>query len=180
MCVLCWSQYQACFPDLENSALTITVSRKRASTEKRESQPETKRHKEKKRRQRDQGWSVSVTEIQERKHMKTEDEDAQGSPDDTKTTSSSTRSPIAAFLPPQQELWAWADPGWRGSSKSRRVLHARIRKGAGEELQELGVGDCAVFLSTSRPDRPYIGRIHSLWQTPGGNMKVDILYLQDD
>lgn len=27
------------------------------------------------------------------------------------------------------------------------------------------VGDSAVFLSTGRPDRPYIGRIESMWQT---------------
>ena len=94
------------------------------------------------------------------------------SPDDTKTTSH--HSPIAAFLPPQQALWTWADPGWRQSSKSRRLNHSVITKRPreGEEAPEVRVGDCAVFLSTSRPDRPYIGRIHSLWQTAGGNMKV--------
>jgi len=31
-----------------------------------------------------------------------------------------------------------------------------------------------VFLSTSRPDRPYIGRIHSMWATTAGNMKVEV------
>ena len=173
----------------QNSPLTITVSRKRGgSTEKREEKPEkvrrtdNKRHKEKKRRQKDRGWSVSVTEIPEKKEVKednvTQDDDDVAeprSPDDTQTTSPSVHhSPIAAFLPPQQALWTWADPGWRQSSKSRRMMHARItkRQGGGEEAQEVRVGDCAVFLSTSRPDRPYIGRIHSLWQTAGGNMKV--------
>ena len=180
----------------QNSPLTITVSRKRGgSTEKREEKPEkvrrteTKRHKEKKRRQKDRGWSVSVTEIPEKKEVKeehvTQDDEEDdgaaepGSPDDTQTTSPSTvhHSPIAAFLPPQQALWTWADPGWRQSSKSRRLMHARItkRQRGGEEAMEVRVGDCAVFLSTSRPDRPYIGRIHSLWQTAGGNMKVDTL-----
>ena len=179
-----------CFAEMEqNSPLTITVSRKRGgSTEKREEKPEkvrrtdNKRHKEKKRRQKDRGWSVSVTEIPEKKEVKvdnvTQDDDDVAeprSPDDTQTTSPSVHhSPIAAFLPPQQALWTWADPGWRQSSKSRRMMHARItkRQGGGEEAQEVRVGDCAVFLSTSRPDRPYIGRIHSLWQTAGGNMKV--------
>ena len=31
-----------------------------------------------------------------------------------------------------------------------------------------------MFLSTSRPDRPYIGRIHSMWATSAGNMKVEV------
>ena len=181
-----------CFAEMEqNSPLTITVSRKRGSTEKREAKPEkvrrteNKRHKEKKRRQKDRGWSVSVTEIPEKKEEVKEDvtndddeeeiEEPRSPPDDTKTTSSSTHhSPIAAFLPPQQALWTWADPGWRQSSKSRRLNHSVITKGEGEEAQEVRVGDCAVFLSTSRPDRPYIGRIHSLWQTAGGNMKVNL------
>jgi len=178
----------------QNSPLTITVSRKRGgSTEKRETKPEkvkrteNKRHKEKKRRQKDRGWSVSVTEIPEKKEevkedVTNDDDDADETeeprtPDDTKTTSSSSHhSPIAAFLPPQQALWTWADPGWRQSSKSRRLNHSVITKRPreGEEAQEVRVGDCAVFLSTSRPDRPYIGRIHSLWQTAGGNMKVQV------
>jgi len=176
----------------QNSPLTIKVSRKRGgSTEKRETKPEkvkrtdNKRHKEKKRRQKDRGWSVSVTEIPEKKEEVKEDvtnDDADyteepRSPDNTKTTSSSSHhSPIAAFLPPQQALWTWADPGWRQSSKSRRLNHSVITKRPreGEEAQEVRVGDCAVFLSTSRPDRPYIGRIHSLWQTVGGNMKVQV------
>ena len=178
-----------CFAEMEqNSPLTITVSRKRGgSTEKREARPEkvrrteNRRHKEKKRRQKDRGWSVSVTEIPEKREEKVDvtndDEDEveePRSPDDTKMTSPSAHhSPIAAFLPPQQALWTWADPGWRQSSKSRRLMHSRITKrGPGQETQEVSTGDCAVFLSTSRPDRPYIGRIHSLWQTAGGNMKV--------
>ena len=194
-----------CFAEMEqNSPLTITVSRKRGgSTDKREPRPEkarrteAKRHKEKRRRQKDRGWSVSVTEIPEKKTEEVkedvihEDEEGEeqveepGSPDDTKTTSpvSSHHSPIAAFLPPQQALWTWADSGRRQSSKSRRLLHSRITKRApGEEGEavELGVGDCAVFLSTSRPDRPYIGRIHSLWQTAGGNMKVSLVIISHD
>lgn len=29
------------------------------------------------------------------------------------------------------------------------------------------MGDAAVFLSTGRPDRPYIGRIESMWESCG-------------
>lgn len=36
------------------------------------------------------------------------------------------------------------------------------------------VGDCAVFLSTGRPDRPYIGRIESMWESWGSSMVVKV------
>jgi len=36
------------------------------------------------------------------------------------------------------------------------------------------VGDSAVFLSTGRPDRPYIGRIESMWETTSGNKVVRV------
>ena len=152
-----------------------------------ESVKKHKDHKGKKRKQKDSQWSVSVTEIdteaapEEVKEVKDggeeeEEEDAarrSPSPSDERQPASSKRSPIAAFLPPQHSLWTWADPGWRASAKSRRLFHSTIRRqgGGGDTLS---VGDCAVFLSTSRPDRPYIGRIHSLWQTGGGNMKVQV------
>lgn len=36
------------------------------------------------------------------------------------------------------------------------------------------VGDSAVFLSTGRPDRPYIGHIESMWETSTNNMVVRV------
>lgn len=36
------------------------------------------------------------------------------------------------------------------------------------------VGDCAVFLSTGRPDRPYIGRIEAMWESWGSSMVVKV------
>lgn len=36
------------------------------------------------------------------------------------------------------------------------------------------VGDSAVFLSTGRPDRPYIGHIESMWETTNGGMVVRV------
>lgn len=36
------------------------------------------------------------------------------------------------------------------------------------------VGDSAVFLSTGRPDRPYIGHIESMWETANGGMVVRV------
>lgn len=41
-------------------------------------------------------------------------------------------------------------------------------------LWRLQVGDSAVFLSTGRPDRPYIGRIESLWETTSNNRVVKV------
>ena len=88
------------------------------------------------------------------------------------------RAGITAFLPPQHRLWRWADPGHKLSAKSRRVYHSSIARdltGTGEEAETVSVGDCAVFLSTGRPDRPYIGRIHAMWQTAvAGNMRYTL------
>jgi len=126
---------------------------------------------------------VSVTEIsteagekkKEKSKEKLDEDEADDDDVEVKTpdskSSSNDRSPIAAFLPSHSLLWSWSDQGWRQSSKSRRVFHKTIQKGSSESLS---VGDCAVFLSTSRPDRPYIGRIHSMVQTTGGNMKVQV------
>ena len=177
--------------DGDNTALLTNVSRKRSSAgndveeipekvEKSENKKQHKDHKEKKRKQREGEWFVSVTEVSQHKKKEINETNCQeeesdepatpSTPTDAKTTSSN-RSPIAAFLPPQHSLWCWNDDGWRQSTKSRRVLHKSIKKGDNDTLN---VGDCAVFLSTSRPDRPYIGRIHSMWQTGGGNMKVQV------
>eukprot|EP00092_Neocalanus_flemingeri_P006102 GFUD01006573.1.p1 GENE.GFUD01006573.1~~GFUD01006573.1.p1 ORF type:complete len:1213 (-),score=321.37 GFUD01006573.1:383-4021(-) len=80
------------------------------------------------------------------------------------------RSAIASFLPPQHLLWSWSDEGRKLSAKARKVYHDSIEK----DDDTIRVGDCAVFLSTGRPDRPYIGRIHSMWQTSAGNKKVQV------
>jgi len=164
--------------------------KKHASKENKHSKKH-KEHKEKKRKQKTTGWSVSVTEISEEKieekpvsdvdHDITKETEQNGDDDkiyeddvtlpSDRRQGSNNKSPIAAFLPPQHTLWRWADAGHRQNSKSRRLFHKSIRK---DDMDSLEVGDCAVFLSTSRPDRPYIGRIHSLWQTSGGNMKVQV------
>uniref|UniRef100_A0A0K2UI60 Putative LOC100645596 [Bombus terrestris] n=1 Tax=Lepeophtheirus salmonis TaxID=72036 RepID=A0A0K2UI60_LEPSM len=72
------------------------------------------------------------------------------------------KSSMAAFLPAQQ-LWCWAD---NGIKKGRRILHNAIKR---DDDETLSVGACAVFLSTGRPDRPYIGRLESLWEAQGSN-----------
>ena len=86
------------------------------------------------------------------------------------------RRGITSFLPPQHRLWRWADTGRKLSPKSRRVYHNVLARGGQEDTETIAVGDCAVFLSTGRPDRPYIGRIHSMWQTGTGNMRVQVMW----
>ena len=68
--------------------------------------------------------------------------------------------------------WRGGYHNYRGGYNRDRDYYEGEEQGGGGDT--LSVGDCAVFLSTSRPDRPYIGRIHSLWQTGGGNMKVQV------
>ena len=75
---------------------------------------------------------------------------------------------MAAFLP-HQNLWKWASKGHKRIKT--RCLHREIRRGRGEKL---AIGDCAVFLSTGRPDRPYVGRLESLWETSSGQMRVKV------
>ena len=75
---------------------------------------------------------------------------------------------MAAFLPAQQ-LWRWST---KGHKRARgRMLHREIERDEGETL---AVGDCAIFLSTGRPDRPYVGRLESLWETSAGQMRVRV------
>jgi len=157
----------------------------KASKVKKDENKERHRHnsksKDKKKRHKESEWSVvSVTEIkQQEEEEKSVEPAAPATPvpqpadsdGEAGTGGGTERSPIAAFLPAHAALWRWADDGWRVSPKSRRVYHTSIVK---EDAEVVQVGDCAVFLSTSRPDRPYIGRIHSLWQTTAGNKKVQV------
>ncbi|XP_045771557.1 protein winged eye isoform X1 [Maniola jurtina] len=73
-------------------------------------------------------------------------------------------SKMAAFLP-GGALWRWHGPAYRRTAKPRlrKLFYRAIQRG--EEV--LHVGDAAVFLSTGRADRPYIGRIAALWEARG-------------
>ena len=72
-------------------------------------------------------------------------------------------------------LWHWADEGYRrpgSKGKAKKLFHRSIARGQADEI--LNVGDCAVFLSTARVDRPYIGQVELLWETWNGNMMVKV------
>lgn len=83
-----------------------------------------------------------------------------------------SRSKMAAFLPARQ-LWGWAGKGYRrpgAKGRAKKQFFRAIQRGT-ETIQ---IGDSAVFLSTGRPDRPYIGRIESMWETSSSNMVVKV------
>ncbi|CAG0895995.1 unnamed protein product [Darwinula stevensoni] len=113
------------------------------------------------------------TEEQEREGSSPEDESSaeQEEPSKRERHVSETRSKMAAFLPDRQ-LWSWASKGYKRQAKGRtkKEFHKAIQRG--EEI--IRVGDCAVFLSTGRPDRPYIGQIEMMWEAWGGNMLVKV------
>ena len=78
-------------------------------------------------------------------------------------------------LTPQKgrELWQWSGEGYRrpgGKGKSKKLFFRSIQRGK----DSLHVNDCAVFLSTGRSDRPYIGKIEMLWETGNGSMMVKV------
>jgi len=75
-------------------------------------------------------------------------------------------------------LWRWVegDDGYRrpgSKGKAKKLFHRDIQRG-GNSNEILSVGDCAVFLSTARVDRPYIGKVELLWETWNGNMMVKV------
>ncbi|CAH0564851.1 unnamed protein product [Brassicogethes aeneus] len=76
-----------------------------------------------------------------------------------------SRSKISAFLPANQ-LWGWSGKGYKrtkAKGRSKKCFYRSIQRGK----ETITIGDCAVFLSTGRPDRPYIGRIEAMWEMYG-------------
>lgn len=103
-------------------------------------------------------------------------------------------SKIAAFLP-ERQLWGWFGTAYRKAGvkgRARKQFYKTIKRGketitvsraaavSSKNVSILSplsqVGDCAVFLSTGRPDRPYIGRIESMWETTAGNRVVRVAW----
>ncbi|KAL1497393.1 hypothetical protein ABEB36_008371 [Hypothenemus hampei] len=76
-----------------------------------------------------------------------------------------SRSKMSAFLPARQ-LWHWSGKGYkrpRAKGKSKKCFYKSIERGK----ESITVGDAAVFLSTGKPDRPYIGTIQNMWELCG-------------
>lgn len=72
-----------------------------------------------------------------------------------------------------RELWVWSGsstkrPGMKG--KAKKEYYKTVARGR----ETLSVGESAVFLSTGRPNLPYVGRIESFWEAWGGQMVVKV------
>uniref|UniRef100_A0A1A9WJB2 BAH domain-containing protein n=1 Tax=Glossina brevipalpis TaxID=37001 RepID=A0A1A9WJB2_9MUSC len=127
--------------------------------------------------------AVSATVKVKTEHMEMDQEDESTSNlmseisdetkgDDAVEHNNSKGSKIAAFLPDRQ-LWGWLGKAYRKAGvkgRARKQFYKTIKRGK----ETITVGDCAVFLSTGRPDRPYIGRIESMWETTSSNKVVRV------
>ena len=73
-----------------------------------------------------------------------------------------------------REVWSWSGEGYKrpgGKAKSKKLFFKTIQRGR----DSITVNDCAVFLSTGRSDRPYIGRVEMLWETGQGSMMCKVI-----
>ncbi|KAL4240920.1 heterochromatin assembly [Mactra antiquata] len=78
---------------------------------------------------------------------------------------------VVLFRP--RDLWTWSGsstkrPGMKG--KAKKEYYKTIIRGR----ETISVGESAVFLSTGRPNLPYVGRIESFWEGWGGQMVVKV------
>ncbi|RWS14221.1 uncharacterized protein B4U79_07922 [Dinothrombium tinctorium] len=144
-----------------------------------------KHHKKKKRHKRKaSGEDLQVGNLEEAKNEKekrnetetTVKEESQISSRRTQKRrerlSSAEKSKIAPFLPLQQ-LWHWSGKSFRrigSKGKPKKEFYKSIHRGR----EVIKVGDSAVFLSTGRPNLPYVGKIDSMWQSSNGNMIVKV------
>ncbi|XP_033607373.1 protein winged eye isoform X3 [Cryptotermes secundus] len=114
----------------------------------------------------------SVTSTTDSKKAKKEKEVVKPKKGRDRQPSVESRSKMAAFLPARQ-LWGWSGRGFKrpgAKGRGKKEFYKAIQRGK----ETIRVGDSAVFLSTGRPDRPYIGRIESMWESWGTNMVVRV------
>lgn len=103
------------------------------------------------------------------------DEKIESDDDNKSEKSSSKNQKNEQKVPPTppRQLWKWSGsstkrPGLKG--KAKKEYYKCIVRGR----ETVMVGESAVFLSTGRPNLPYVGRIESLWESWGGQMTVKV------
>lgn len=79
----------------------------------------------------------------------------------------------------REEAVLQGDPAWKGDDFGRSAEMINQKKTSFNIphfvlVSVRQVGDSAVFLSTGRPDRPYIGKIESFWETTANNRVVRV------
>ncbi|XP_045477798.1 protein winged eye isoform X2 [Harmonia axyridis] len=84
----------------------------------------------------------------------------------------SSKSVMSAFLP-EKQMWSWSGKETkrvRGKGRKIKYFYGAIQRGK----EKISLRDTAVFCSTSKPERPYIGQITSLYEKIGGNKYVKV------
>ncbi|KAJ8923133.1 hypothetical protein NQ315_001686 [Exocentrus adspersus] len=142
--------------------------KKRLKKKKREKLREKLTHEDKKKKKKhkcnDENCKHKKHHKKHRKHKKHHDKvrTEKSKKIRDRQESCESRSKMSAFLPARQ-LWGWAGKGYkrqRAKGRSKKSFYKSIQRGK----ETITVGDSAVFLSTGRPDRPYIGRIEAMWE----------------
>ncbi|XP_044760719.1 protein winged eye isoform X2 [Coccinella septempunctata] len=84
----------------------------------------------------------------------------------------SGKSVMSAFLT-EKHMWSWhgkETKRLRGKGRKIKCFYSAIQRGK----EKISLKDTAVFCSTSKPERPYIGQITSLYEKSGGNKYVKV------
>lgn len=104
-----------------------------------------------------------------------DDDDEDDDDDKSKENDSSEveSSDVPSFLSDQQ-IWKWSGSSYKrpGRGGSKKTFYKSI--GRGDET--ISVGDCAVFLSSGQPDRPFIGKVDSMWENHLERMQVKVFW----
>uniref|UniRef100_A0A2S2QNS2 Protein winged eye n=1 Tax=Sipha flava TaxID=143950 RepID=A0A2S2QNS2_9HEMI len=82
-------------------------------------------------------------------------------------------SDVPAFLSDQQ-IWKWSGDSYKrpGRGGNKKTFYKSISRGD----ETISIGDCAVFLSSGRPDRPFIGKVDCMWETNMEKMQVKVFW----
>ncbi|CAH1708038.1 unnamed protein product [Aphis gossypii] len=141
-----------------------------------------KKHHKKHKRHRDSDLELSVSEpptlSPQRLIVDTiEDDDDDDDNDDCKSkendSSEVESSDVPAFLSDQQ-IWKWSGDSYKrpGRGGNKKTFYKSISRGD----ETISIGDCAVFLSSGQLDRPFIGKVNSMWETNQEKMQVKVFW----
>ncbi|ENN70564.1 hypothetical protein YQE_12739, partial [Dendroctonus ponderosae] len=181
---------QSSEPPVEDEAQTVlsTTSKERTSSES-DHHKQKKRLKKKKKKKKHECAEEVCTHKKHKKHKKRrkhhgelDDEMRASQPlaersmictiiqDDSNSPrerqpSCESRSKMNAFLPAVQ-LWHWSGNCYK-TSRAKGKAKKQFYKSIQRKKESISVGDAAVFLSTSKPDRPFIGKIESMFESSG-------------
>lgn len=134
-----------------------------------------KKHHKKHRRHRVSEPELSVSEPPTLSPQTPVDEEDDDDDDKSKENDSSEvdSSDFPTFLSDQQ-IWKWSGDSYKrpGRGGNKKTFYKSIVRGD----ETISIGDCAVFLSSGRPDRPFIGKVDCMWETNMEKMQVKVFW----